>query len=206
MNRSAAHPSARADDELLRLAQSAAGGDPAAVRALLTAAAPLALQAIRKVLGKGHPDVEDILQEALVGVLDALSRFRGESSVAHFVRRIGLLTALNARRRHQLRRALAPEVAWEEVAATLAGGAAPSDVIDAQRRRELFASLLDELPAPQAEALALHCVLGYTIDETARVSGVPANTVRSRLLNAKAALRKRLALNSELDALVRGAS
>jgi RNA polymerase sigma-70 factor (ECF subfamily) len=207
MKRDAAPPSARAaDDELLRLAESAAGGDPAAVRALLTAAAPFALQAIRKVLGKGHPDVEDILQEALVGVLDALSRFRGESSVAHFVRRIGLLTALNARRRHQLRRALAPEVAWDEVAATLAGGAAPSDVIDAQRRRDLFASLLDELPAPQAEALALHCVLGYTIDETARVSGVPANTVRSRLLNAKAALRKRLALNSELNDLLRGAS
>jgi RNA polymerase sigma-70 factor (ECF subfamily) len=164
------------------------------------------LHVVRKVLGTGHPDVEDVLQEALLGVLDALARFRGESSIAHFVRRVGLLTALNARRRHQIRQVLAPEVVWDESVATLGVEAEAPETVDAQRRRELFASLLDELPAPQAEALGLHCVLGYTIEETALVCGVPANTVRSRLLSAKAALRKRLAGDSELDDLLRGAS
>lgn len=206
MNPPSAPPSRRADDELLRLARSAVAGDPRAVRDFLTAVAPLALQAVRKVFGKGHPDVEDILQEALLGVLDAIGRFRGESSVAHFVRRVGLLTALNARRRHQLRQTLAPEVAWDESTATFGTDATAPDAVDARRRRELFLSLLDELPAPQAEAIALHSVLGYTVEETARVSGVPANTVRSRLLNAKAALRKRLSDDSELDELLRGAS
>lgn len=206
MNRGSHSPSAWARDELLRLARGAAAGDPRAVRAFLSAVAPLLLQAVRKVLGKGHPDVEDVLQEALLGVLDALARFRGESSVAHFVRRIGLLTALNARRRHQLRQSLAPEVAWDESTAAVDSEAEAPDGVDARRRRELFVSLLDELPAPQAEALALHCVLGYTVEETALVSGVPANTVRSRLLNAKAALRKRLAGDTLLDELLRGAS
>ena len=206
MNRGSGPPSAKADDALSGLTRAAAGGDPDAIRAFLTAAAPLVLHVVRKVLGRGHPDVEDVLQEALLGVLDALARFRGESSVAHFVRRVGLLTALNARRRHQIRQALAPEVVWDESTATLGVEAEAPETVDARRRRELLASLLDELPAPQAEALGLHCVLGHTIDETALVCGVPANTVRSRLLSAKAALKKRLAGDSELDDLLRGAS
>jgi RNA polymerase sigma-70 factor (ECF subfamily) len=57
---------------------------------------------------------------------------------------------------------------------------------------------LSELPQPQAEALAMHCVLGYTVAETAQATGVPPNTVRSRLVSAKALLRGVLAEDAEL--------
>jgi RNA polymerase sigma-70 factor (ECF subfamily) len=52
--------------------------------------------------------------------------------------------------------------------------------------------LLDELPDSQAEALALHVVLGMSVDETAAVVGAPRNTVRSRLRHALATLRERI--------------
>ena len=48
-------------------------------------------------------------------------------------------------------------------------------------------------------------LLGFTIAEVAAAAEVPANTVRSRLLNAKAALRKRLGEDPELYHLVRDA-
>ena len=38
----------------------------------------------------------------------------------------------------------------------------------------------------------MHCVLGYTVQETAAATGSPLNTVRGRLVSAKAALRQRL--------------
>ncbi len=73
-------------------------------------------------------------------------------------------------------------------------------------QREALRQLLDELPPEQAEALAMHCVLGCTVEETAAATGVPINTVRGRLVTAKSALRKILTENSELSDLLRGAS
>jgi RNA polymerase sigma-70 factor (ECF subfamily) len=58
--------------------------------------------------------------------------------------------------------------------------------------------LLDELPEPLAEALALHTVLGYTVGEIAQASRAPVETVRSRLRLAKQALRKRIIADGTL--------
>ena len=193
-------------DELAVLAQHAQQSGPAGVRAFLTAVAPLVLRAVRQVLGIGHADEEDIVQEALVGTLAALPRFRGACTMAHFVRRIALLTALNARRRFVLRQQIAPPAVGTDTDALPAGGNSPADDLDAERRRRLFLALLDELPPAQAEALGLHCVLGYTIAETAAAAGVPINTVRGRLVAAKAALRRRMAEDSDVQELLRGAS
>lgn len=157
-------------------------------------------------MGATHPDLEDILQEALIGILDGLPRFRGESSVAHYVRRVALLTALNARRRHQLHELLAPQIGWEETQTSVDSGSSPAEEVDARRRLHSFEVLLDELPAPQAEVIALHCVLGHTVAETAEICQTPVNTVRSRLASAKAALRKRLEEDVDLEAHLRGVS
>jgi RNA polymerase sigma-70 factor (ECF subfamily) len=73
----------RPDDPLASLAQGALGGRPREVRAFLTAAAPLVLRTVRQVLGRAHADTEDIVQEALMGTLEALPRFRGECSTTH---------------------------------------------------------------------------------------------------------------------------
>ena len=50
----------------------------------------------------------------------------------------------------------------------------------------------------EAEVLGLHVVLGHTVPEIAESSGVPLETVRSRLRLAKQALRKRVLNNSKL--------
>jgi len=63
-------------------------GDAAAMRALLAALAPVVMRAARRLLGRGHPDVDDVAQQTLVGVVERLPGFRGESSLAHFAERI----------------------------------------------------------------------------------------------------------------------
>jgi RNA polymerase sigma factor (sigma-70 family) len=166
----------------------------------------MVLRVVRQILGREHPDVEDVLQEALVATLEALPRFRGACSTAHFVRRVGLLTALNARRRLQLRQHIAPRAADTDTESLPARTGSPADEVEAERRRKLFAALLDELPATQAEAIGLHCVLGYTVAETAAAAGVPVNTARGRLVAAKAALRQRLEQDPIVYELFRGAS
>ena len=137
-------------------------------------------------------------------MIDALPRFRGDASVLHFVWRVAVLTAMNAQRRSQLRaRSFADTPDFDDFSA---GEPSPFCLAVAGRRRDAFRQLLDELPASQAEAICLHCVLGWTIDEAAALTGVPANTMRTRLATARAALRKRLADDPELSELLRGVS
>ncbi len=189
-------------DGLAPLARAAAD-DPDAAATLVGSLAGGMLRIVRKVLGRRHPDVDDVTQDAVIALLTALMTFRGECSVEHFANRVALLTALAARRRSMTRaRTVEPETdAFDEIAAdSVEAGehASPLAGTVAARRRLLVRQLLDELPDVIAEALASHFILGYTVDEIAAASSVPANTVWSRLRLGKQALRRKLERDAEL--------
>ena len=74
----------------------------------------------------------------------------------------------------------------------------PPDGLARERRRSLLCELLDDLPPPQADALAFRFILGSSLAEIAAPTGVPVNTVRSRVRLAKEALRRRIAASSTL--------
>jgi len=191
-------------DPLLVLARAAARGDDGAARTLLVTLGPPLLGAVRGVLGLGSPNVEDVLQEAMLAVHGALPGFRGECRTVHFACRIAVQTAMNARRRAGYRARYTPSVPPEALSEFPHDGEAPDEAHGAAERREALRRLLDELPLPQGEALALHVVLGYSVDETAQATGVPRNTVRSRLRTALAALRVRVETDGRLRELLGG--
>jgi RNA polymerase sigma-70 factor (ECF subfamily) len=185
-------------DELLPLATAAAAGDPDAAGTLVLHLGGPMLRVVRKVLGRQHADVDDVAQDAVIAFLRALNSFRGECTVVHFASRVSLLTALAARRRMRLRTRWSEtdgqpieSVADEEVRSPLA-------TTLASRRRALVHQLLDELPDVIAESLALHFVLGYTVDEIAAAIAVSPNTVWSRLRLGKRARRRKLQGDAQL--------
>lgn len=197
-------PAKSPQDPLQGLVRAVLARDDGAVERFLCAIGPSLLRVVRQVLGVHHPDVPDVMQEACVAVIDSLERFRAESTVLHFVWRVAALTAMNARRKCQLRERFASDLSDLDALGSLEDS--PYGLIVAAKRREAFRRLLDELPAVQADALTMHCVLGFTVEEAAHASGVPANTLRSRLITARASLRKRLSEDPEVAELLLGAS
>jgi RNA polymerase sigma factor (sigma-70 family) len=180
-------------DELSALAAQGRAGDARAIRTLLVATGPAMLQVIRRVLGSGNPEVEDAFQEATFGLIEALRGFRGECTVLHFACRVAVLTAMATRRRHEVRQRYASEAPVDEQIGVGDGQVRNAEsAAMAGRRRELLRRLVEELPVPQAEALLLHCVVGFTLDEVAGAAGIPLETARSRLRLAKCALRARI--------------
>jgi RNA polymerase sigma-70 factor (ECF subfamily) len=190
-------------DPLRALASSAASGDGGAQRSLLVSLGPTALRVVRSVLGVGHSDVDDVLQESMAAVYLALPSFRGDCSVLHFACRIVVQTAMNARRRAGYRSRLTPIFAPDDLAELVQNETSPVDSLGAARRREALRQLLCDLPAVQAEVLALHTMLGYSVEETAASTGAGVNTVRSRLRNALAALRAKLQADDALFELMK---
>ncbi len=193
-------------DALAALAKAAAAGDRAAVRTFLVTVGPHLLRVVRRVLGVNHPEVDDVAQESAFAVMDALPRRRGESTVLHFVCRVAVLTAMNVRRREATRKRHSRqehELEVEQLSGTLP---APDAGLSAQGSADLVRELLDSLPLQQAEVLALHCVLGYTVPEIAESANLPVETVRSRLRVAKQAVRERVLADPRLAKIARESS
>jgi RNA polymerase sigma factor (sigma-70 family) len=180
----------------MALARLAATGDSAATGKLLRALAPRLHRVVRAVLGGTHPDLDDALQQSLIGFVHALPAFRGDCDPLGYATIIAVRTAVNARKRAHVEHARR----GDPVEADSMPGyrSSPSEEVDAQRRKDLLRDLLADLPSEQAEALAMRVVLGWSLKEIAVYGSVPLNTVRSRLRLAKEALRRRIELAPHL--------
>jgi RNA polymerase sigma-70 factor (ECF subfamily) len=189
----AARPSLKSDsDREAAIVAAAQAGDPVAVEELLAMLGPSLLRAVRALMGPSHPDLEDVVQDVLIAVVDALPSFRGDCSLLHFAIRIATRRTTTARRRS--RSVLGwLEAFWRKQEPLEPGAPSPGEETLADRRRVLLRALLGEIPEAQAEALALRVALGHSIDEVAVITRAPINTVRSRLRLAKDALRTRIA-------------
>lgn len=178
------------------LARAASSGDTEATARLLKELAPRMIRSVHALMGSSHPDVDDVVQQSLIGLVQALPGFRGECSPAHYASRIVARAAVAARKRYKLRGTR--HDAGVDVDAMPESMELAPDQLAADRRKELVRSLLDELPEEQAEVIALRIALGLSLGEVATATGVPLNTVRSRIRLAKLALRKRIEADPEL--------
>lgn len=175
---------------LAELADRAAKGDVEATGVLLKTLAPTMIRSAQQMLGRSNADLDDVVQQSLIGLVQALPAFRGECSVVHFASRIVARTAVAARRRGHVRSDRRDDsIEVDDLERVPESGV---DRVDAERRRELVRELLGTLPEEQAETLSLRVVLGFSLEEVAQATGVPMNTVRSRVRLAKTSLKKRI--------------
>ncbi len=163
------------------LAERAAGGDADARRALLQRVLPTLRAATIAVLGVGA-DAEDATQQAAIDVLRGLPTFRAEASLSAWCRTIGVRAALRVARSRRPVAIVEPDQLPAEE------GAAPmTDSIPGELRAHL-----DGIPKLQGEALLLRHGMGYTVPELAQLLETSVNTIKSRLLKGRKALRARI--------------
>jgi RNA polymerase sigma factor (sigma-70 family) len=190
-------------DDLRLLARAAAGADPHAAATLVAQVAATILATVRQVLGRGHADVDDVAQEATLAFLAALPEFRGECTTRRYAQRVALFAALTARRRLVARQRLF-DTEPAENASVESERPSPWAETLSTHRRETLRRVLDSLPDVIAQALALHFILGYTVEEIATVASAPQNTIWSRLRLGKKALRKAMKNDPSLAELFGG--
>src|SRR3954466_6286702 len=158
--RSTAHQDPAA--ELTALARLAGSGDPVATRRFLEHIRAPLYRVVSSVLGGRHPELDDVIQQSLIAVLQALSAFRGECHPAGYASRIALHVALRARRNAALRRNRSQSLA--QLSAADPDAAWPGCELGAERRKRALRDLLSDLPEEQADALALRVMLGWSLE------------------------------------------
>src|SRR5262249_7959412 len=125
-----------------------------------------------------------------IGFVQALPAYRGDCDPVGYGRIIAVRAALAIRKRTRSHSARVDDSAETETIA--ADRPSLGEITDATRRKERLRSLLDERPSDQAETLALRIMLGLSLEEVARQTGAPLNTVRTRIRLAKEKMKKRI--------------
>src|SRR5216684_7733344 len=149
---------------------------------------PLAFRVARGVL-RNIADAEDVAQEALLRAYRRFDRLRDRNRFRAWLVRIAFRLALDrlrlAKRREQ-RDVLWSQPAHQPPIATAEDLAASSE-FQAHLDRAL-----EELPEKLRLVLLLAAMEGHTIDEVAKLLGMPVGTVKSRIFVARKQLAEKL--------------
>lgn len=164
-------------DEIL-IAKSGSG-DMAAFKMLVVRHEGKVAGVVHSLLGN-TPEAEDVGQEVFIRFYDALSKFRGESSVGTYLVRIAINLSLNElKRRKRTNAQYAP-------LETASGAREAEDKLDLKEHLQYAFNQLN----PEFQSVAtLRLIEGYSTEETADILGIPMGTVLSRLARAQQKLR-----------------
>lgn len=170
------------------LVHRARAGEAGAFDALARAHLPPLYATAFHLVGN-HEDAEDMVQECLVKAHLALRWYRGEGTLAGWLRRI-LVHLARDRFRRRVRRPVVAPLALGDEPRTNEGPAAEAGGRELQR---LVAEGMERLPERLRIALALRTLDGLDYDAIAESTGVTPATARTHVMKARRALQRWLA-------------
>lgn len=135
-------------------------------------------------------DAEDVLQEAFVRVFKYIEKFRQESSLAYWIKRIVVNTAINYHRKSVY---LYPHLDIDEVYHLGEDASAVSNF----HFEELLA-LLQTLPQGCRVVFNLHAIEGYKHREIARMLGISEGTSKSQYARARSLIKELITKQGEV--------
>ena len=187
----------------LSVAASVRAGDADAFRQLFDALyGPLRRLAWSLVRDDAH--AEDLVQEAFVRLWDRRASMDPDVPLRAWLYRTVRNLALNARRDHATRARLLDDPVARDTAAVARPAPTPEDLsLDREMSRQV-ATLVQDLPPRQREALLLSRVEGLSHAEVASTMGCAPRTVNNHLVAALNTLRRRLAAQGTLVAALMG--
>lgn len=168
------------------LARRLAADDPRALEEIWALHGPALARYVRHFVS--DPSLaEEVLQDTLVAAWRGAARFGGRSSLRTWLCGIARRQALGALRRRARTDGRASGAVDPD--SLPAAGPMPQDAMEVADDRASLASALRRLSPLHREVLLLTFVQGLAYEEQAEALRVPVGTVKSRIFNAKRALR-----------------
>lgn len=132
---------------------------------------------------KTVPEAEDILQDSFIKVFNSLDKFKGQSSLGYWIKRIVVNTALNYQRSKLY---LYPMIDVEDL--KVAG----KDVTLSNYHYSELLDMIKELPTGSQVIFNLYAIEGYKHHEIAEMLKISEGTSKSQYARAKQLLQDKL--------------
>ncbi len=171
-------------------------GDPRAATALYHRARGQIERTLVRLLGRCDREHEDLLQLALIGLVDSISRFRGDCSLDTWTSRVTAhVVWKQLRQRTSERRVFDAEASTES-----AMDAAPDTErnVGARSLARRVRAHLDAMDPLKAWTVVLHDVCGHDLREIAEITECSVAAAQTRLSRGRIDLQERLAQDPEL--------
>ena len=147
----------------------------------------------RRILGD-RPDLDDVVQDAVLQGLLALDRFRGDAKLSSWMHRIVTNAALMHLRRGRRRPELLLASPGDELVARACVMPPSHDSIErtvaARRDIERVLDAFARDHGPSRDLIELACLQDLSLREVADVLGISANAAKTRLCRARRRLRE----------------
>jgi RNA polymerase sigma-70 factor, ECF subfamily len=193
----------RRDDEILEAVRR---GDVVVAEDFYWRIKPIVDRTIRRLVGRLDRDGEDLVQIALVQLIESLPSYRGECPLDAWVSTVAAHVVYKHIRRRRLERTIF-ESALDDDEERSTNQKTPGI---AQRivLRDAVKQVVEHLTTMRSErawAFVLHDVCGYSLDEVAHICGVSVVAAQSRLVRGRRELHQMIAADPRLvDLLERG--
>jgi RNA polymerase sigma-70 factor (ECF subfamily) len=185
------------DSELLAAVRA---GEVAAAAAFHDRIRPHVDATIRRLLGAGDIDHQDIAQKALIEIVLTIHRYRGECSLDSWVSRVTANIAFKHLRRRKTERRLFDILNPEDIA--LPSSSRTSRQILLRDVSHRIRHHLDRIDVNKSWTVVLHDVCGYDLKEIAGITGVSVAAAQTRLVRGRRELHDRIAADPELAGLL----
>ena len=180
------------DTELVRLARE---GSASALR-LIVRRHNQRLYRVARAIVRDDTEAEDVMQEAYLRAFRNLAKFRADASLATWLTRIVVNTAVGHRRREAVMVPLdaVHDARWRDVVALRISRPKldPEQAAARSQVRDLLEHAIDSLPEPFRVVFVMRMVEQLSIEETASALDLRTETVKTRLHRAKRLMRGQL--------------
>jgi RNA polymerase sigma-70 factor (ECF subfamily) len=193
-------PAAPALDDIELLAALRAG-DATAATALHDRARAQVDRTIRRLLGPGDSDHEDVAQQAMIELVSTIDRYRGECSLDSWTSTITAHAVYKHIRRRKTERRIFGALDADLLAETRSSSK-PSREAIARSLMGRVRAHLEAIDETKAWAFVLHDVCGYDLREIARITGVTVAAAQTRLVRGRREVHERIASDPELAGLL----
>jgi RNA polymerase sigma factor (sigma-70 family) len=184
-------PSGWDDSELVAAVRA---GDEAAAGAFHDRLRPRVEGTIRRLIGRGDADTEDLGQLAMISLIEGVDRYRGECSLDAWASTVAAHVVYKHIRRRKLERRVFSAPPDAEPACGLNASRAIVARQLVQRARELLGCLSEE----KAWTFLLHDVCGFDLREIASITGVTSTAAQGRLVRGRRELHELAASDPDL--------
>jgi RNA polymerase sigma-70 factor (ECF subfamily) len=191
-------PSPSLDDSELLAALRA--GDPSAATALHDRVRPQVDRTIRRLLGPGDVDHEDVAQQAMIELVFTIDRYRGDCSLDSWTSTLTAHVVYKHIRRRKTERRLFGALDPDDGAFRSPSRTGREAVVRNLMHRVL--AHLDAIDENKAWTFVLHDVCGHDLREIAQITGVSVAAAQTRLVRGRREIHERIAGDPELANLL----